>query len=140
VGEYNPHQYLIHDRDSIFAKRLDDLTTVLGLRVLKSPPRSPKANAICERVVGTIRGKCLDWIIPITEKHLCTVLKRWVNHYNSGRPRSSLGPGLPGPPNTAVATTKPSNFRHRLAEGAAVRSISVLGGLHHEYSLTSAVA
>ena len=139
MGEKNTHRYLLHDRDSIFAKHLDESIKALGLRVLKSPPQSPKANSICERVIGTIRRECLDWLIPMTEAHLREILKTWVSHYNGGRPHSSLGPGLPGPPNTVVATERPSNSRHWLGEGVAVRSKSVLGGLHHEYSLVPAV-
>jgi len=53
-------KYLIHDRDRIYAKRLDDSIRALGLEVLRSPFESPKANAICERVIGTIRRECLD--------------------------------------------------------------------------------
>ena len=140
VGEDTSHRYLLHDRDSIFANHLDESIQALGLKVLKSPPRSPKANAICERVIGTIRRECLDWLIPMTEAHLREILKVWVAHYNGGRPHSSLGPGLPGPPNSEVTTASPSIFRHRLVEGAAVRVKSVLGGLHHEYSLVPVVA
>jgi len=129
------HRYLLHDRDSIFAKHLDESIKALGLNVLKSPPRSPKANAICERVIGTIRRECLDWLIPISEAHLRAILKIWVEHYNRGRPHSSLGPGVPGPPSTAVVIPRQSNSRQRLGEGVVVRSTSVLGGLHHEYSM-----
>ena len=53
------HRFLLQDRDSIFAKHLDESIGALGPKVLKSPPRSPKANAICERVIGTIRRECL---------------------------------------------------------------------------------
>jgi transposase InsO family protein len=56
------HRYLLHDRDSIFASGLDQSIRHLGLRVLKSPPHTPKANAICERLIGTIRRECLDWL------------------------------------------------------------------------------
>ncbi len=56
MGEDNSHRYLLHDRDSIFVKHLDESIKALGLSILKSPPRSPKANAICERVIGTIRA------------------------------------------------------------------------------------
>ena len=75
---------LLHDRDSIFAKHLDDSITHLGLKILKSPPQSPRANAICERVIGTLRRECLDWLIPLSESHLRTILKEWVGHYNGG--------------------------------------------------------
>ena len=92
VGHEDAYGYLLHDRDSIFARHLDESIRALGLTVLKSPPRCPKANAICERVIGTIRRECLDWMIPLSERHLRSILKSWVEHYNRGRPHSSLGP------------------------------------------------
>ena len=75
------YRYLLHDRDSIFAKHLDDSISRLGLTVLKSPPRTPTANAICERVIGTIRRECLDWLIPLSGSHLRSILKCWTEHY-----------------------------------------------------------
>jgi len=60
VADADDHRYLIHDRDSIFAKHLDTSIRALGLEVLLSPFASPKANAICERVIRTIRRECLD--------------------------------------------------------------------------------
>jgi transposase InsO family protein len=140
VGIDSAHRYLLHDRDSIFAQHLDESIKALGLKVLKSPPRSPRANSICERVIGTIRRECLDWMIPLSEAHLRAILKTWVAHYNSGRPHSSLCPGVPGPPSPEFVKAKPSGFRHRLEEGVAVRSKSMLGGLHHEYYLVPAAA
>jgi len=108
----------------------------LGLTVLRSPFRSPKANAICERVIG-IRRDCLDWVIPLSEAHLRSILREWVAHYNDGRPHSALGPGIPGPP-AALALDSEPETRHRWVPGASVRATSVLGGLHHEYGLVSA--
>jgi len=54
IGYEDRYRYLIHDRDSIFATHLDQSIRTLGLWVLKSPPHCAKANAICERVIGTI--------------------------------------------------------------------------------------
>lgn len=139
IEEEDTPRYLIHDRDSIFSKCLDESIAALGLTVLKSPPRCPKANAICERVIGTIRRECLDWLIPLSEAHLRVILKTWVAHYNGGRPHSRLGPGVPDPPKVLLSV-RPSDSRHWLGEGIAVRSESVLGGLHHEYFLVPAVA
>jgi putative transposase len=139
AGIDHSHRFLLHDRDSIFAKHLDESIGALRLKVLKSPPWSPKANAICERVIGTIRRECLDWMIPISETHLRAILKTWVAHYNSGRPHSRLAPGVPDPPKVRVSV-RPSESRHRLGEGVAVRAKSVLGGLHHEYTLVPSVA
>ena len=89
-------------------------------------------------MIGTIRRECLDWMIPISEAHLRAFLKVWVAHYTGGRPHSSLGPSVPDPPKTWMSVVS-SGCRHRLGEGVAVRSKSVLGGLHHEYSLVPAV-
>ena len=66
VGNGGGHRYVIHDRDRIFAKHLDDSIRALGVEVLRSPVASPKANAICERVIGTARRECLDWLIPVS--------------------------------------------------------------------------
>ena len=106
VGEEGAHQYLIHDRDKIFSKRLDESIGALGMKVLRSPIASPKANSICERVIGTIRRECLDWMIPLSEAHLRSILREWVTHYNRGRPHSALGPGVPDPPQRVAAVQK----------------------------------
>jgi transposase InsO family protein len=139
VGCGDAYRYLLHDRDSIFARSLDESIRNLGLAVLLSPPHSPKANAICERVIGTIRRECLDWLIPLSESHLRSILKSWVGHYNHGRPHMALGPGVPGPP-SAVAQLATRLSRHRIGERLMVHVRSVLGGLHHEYSLAPALA
>lgn len=98
VGYETRYSYLLHDRDSIFSADLDESVQKLGLHVLKSPPRSPKANSICERVIGTIRRECLDWLIPLSEAYLRQTLKSWVAHYNRGaliRPWGQAFPILP---------------------------------------------
>jgi transposase InsO family protein len=139
VGDESTHRYLIHDRDGIFARHLDNSIRALGLKVPRTPFRSPKANSICERAIGTIRRECLDWMIPVSEAHLRATLREWVRHYNAGRPHKSLGPGVPDPPKVASVVPK-SESRHRMAAGAGVLTKLVLGGLHHEYSLAPDVA
>src|SRR6266705_3826043 len=89
------YHYLIHDRDSIFSQALDQRIRHLGLRVLKTPVRSPQANALCERLLGTLRRECVDFVIPLTANHLRRLLSAWVQHYNHSRPHMSLGPGIP---------------------------------------------
>lgn len=139
IGFEDTYSYLIHDRDSIFARSLDESVKGFGLRVLKSPPHSPMANAIGERLIGTVRRECLDWLIPMSEAHLRTMLSSWADHYHRGRPHMSLGPGVPDPPSSS---THPLNraSRHRIGAPLAVGVRSVLGGLHHEYSLQPALA
>ena len=127
---------MIHDRDSIFSTGLDEALETLGVRVVRTPVRSPKANALCERLVGTIRRECLDWMIPVGERHVRRILREWVRHYNRGRPHSSLGPGIPEP----IQAIPASVHRHKLPKGYCVGANSVLGGLHHEYSLEKEAA
>ena len=139
VGNEDSYRYLLPDRDSIFACELDESIARLGITILKSPPQSPTANAICERVIGSIRRECLDWLIQMSEGHLRATLNSWVNHYNSGRPHMSLGPGVPDPPSKEQSNNR-ANSRHHLGEGIMVRAHSVVGGLHHEYSLAHSSA
>jgi transposase InsO family protein len=89
------HRFVIHDRDKIFADGVDRTLEAMGLVVLKTPARVPQANAFCERLIGTIRRECLDFVIPVIEAHLRAVLREWTRHYNRGRPHSRLGPGIP---------------------------------------------
>jgi putative transposase len=139
VGDESTNRYLIHDRDSIFAKHFDNSVCALELKVLRTPFRSPKANSICERVIGTIRRECLDGLILVSEKHLRATLREWVTHYNAGRPHKMLGPGVPSPPALALVVPH-SESRHRLPASTLVHAKSALGGLHHEYSFSAAVA
>jgi putative transposase len=92
------HLFILHDHDAIFFSGLDASLARMGLEVIETPLRSPKANSLCERLVGTLWRECLDWIIPLTEEHPRKALRSWLSHYNRGRPHSSLAPGLPDPP------------------------------------------
>lgn len=133
----HPYRYVIHDRDTIFSKGLDKGVTDLGVRILRTPARAPKANSVCERFGGTLRRECLDFLIPLNERHLKMTIKEWGLHYNRGRPHSSLGPGIPEPNQDGVPA---SDHRHKLPAGYRVVKTSVLGGLHHEYRLVKEVA
>ena len=133
----HPYRFLIHDRDSIFSANLDGELRGFGIRVLRTPRRSPQANAFCERLIGTIRRECLDWIIPLSEGHLRTVLREFIWHYNRGRPHSALGPGIPEPFQDKLPA---SPHRHKLPQGYKVFSSPILGGLHREYRLKKEAA
>jgi putative transposase len=135
-GEHS-YRFLIHDRDSVFSKELDHAVGDLGVRVVRTPVRAPKANSICERLGGSLRRECLDLLIPFHERHLKAIVKRWIQHYNRGRPHSSLGPGFPEPIRESVPE---SRHRHKLPVGFRVGKTSVLGGLHHEYFLVKEAA
>lgn len=109
----------------------------MALTVLKTPVRAPQANAFCERLIGTIRRECLDFTIPLNERHLRWVLTRRVAHYNRGRPHASLWPGIPDPlPDLLVDQVG----AHRILPGHRVVARPILGGLHHEYRLEAEAA
>ena len=132
------YRFLIHDRDSIFSQALDQGIRRLGLRVLKTPPQSPQANALCERLLGTLRRECLDFVIPLTENHLRRLLQAWVRHYNASRPHMALGPGIPQPPSDLPIPFQA--HRHKVPQDLCVVAHPILGGLHHDYRLEAKAA
>ncbi len=133
IPEDHSYQFLIRDRDAKFSRRLDESIRRLRLQILKTPIRTPQANGLCERTIGTIRRECLDYLIPLGERHLYRILSEWVRHYNAARPHTALGPGIPvsGPDLPAKLQSK----RHEIPTGARVTARPILSGLHHEYSL-----
>jgi putative transposase len=132
------YRILIHDRDSIFSKQVDQGVRNMGLRVLRTPVRTPVANSICERVIGTLRHECLDFVIPLNERHLYGIWTAWVRHYNESRPHKSLGPGIPQP--RAALPVSLQTSRHQLPTGQCVVARSIMGGLHHDYGLEQRAA
>jgi transposase InsO family protein len=116
-------KFLIRDRDAKFTASFDEVLRSEGIRVIRTPVRSPKANAYAERWVRTVRTECLDWILVLGCRHLSAVLRQYVRHYNEHRPHRSLDFGVPVPGETTVAP--PPSFR--------VARLDVLGGLIHEY-------
>src|SRR5687767_16030929 len=104
---------------------------------MRTPLRAPKANSLCKRFGGTLRRECLDFLIPFNERHLRFVLKTWIAHFCHARPHMSLGPGIPAALRPAA---QESTHPHRIPAGHTVRSVALLGGLHHEYWLEEIAA
>src|SRR6266436_2230097 len=126
------YRFLIHDRDSICSAEVDDELKSFGLKVRRTPVQAPKANAFCERLIGTVRRECLDYVIPLSEKHLRKTLREWVSHYNHGRPHSALGPGIPSDVNEHSRRFAPHARRHELPSDARITTRDILGGLHQD--------
>ena len=98
----------------------------MGVRVVRTPVRAPRQT----QYASGSAGPCLDFLVPLNQRHLKLTLKSWVAHFNHGRPHMSLGPGIPVPP----PHSPPANgSRHVIPAGHVIRSTAVLGGLHHEY-------
>ena len=129
------HRWRIHDRDRIYAEGVDVTLAAMGLTILKTPVRAPQANAFCERLIGSLRRECLDWLVVLNQRHLRSVLMEWVADYNHGRPHASLGPGIPDPQGEKIPEPV---HGHRLPVGFQVVAKPVLNGLHHQYRLQSA--
>ncbi|MBV8810570.1 MAG: transposase [Acidobacteriaceae bacterium] len=129
------YKFLLHDRHTSFSADLDQEVQSWGIHVLRSPVRMPTANAHCERLIGTIRRECLDYVIPLNVCHLRRILREWTCHYNTGRPHRSLGPGIPDRRNETSVAGNHTNGQH-LASRIIAKAI--LGGLHHEYRLEKA--
>ena len=84
-----------------------------------------------------MRRECLDFMIPLNERHLRAILREWIRHYSRGRPHSSLGPGIP---EATVGEVINHSIGHRLPTGYHVAATTILGGLHHEYRLETRAA
>ena len=92
------------------------------------------ANAVCERLIGTIRRECLTGLMPTSEPHLRCLLKKWGSDYHRGRLHLSHGPSVSDPPAKKECVDH-SKSRNLLGEHLMECGRSVLDGLHHEYSL-----
>jgi transposase InsO family protein len=122
-------KFLIRDRSGQFTGSFDAVFTAAGIRILASPPQAPRANAICERIIGTIRRELLDQFLILNENHLRRVLTEYMVHYNTARPHRALGHLAP-----AQAHTRPPQIN--LAEHR-IRRKQVLDGLTHEYQIAA---
>jgi len=99
----NPVKFLIRDRDAQFTASFDAVFAAEGTRIIQTPVQAPRANAICERVIGTIRRECLDRMLILGRRHLEAVLAEYVEHYNAHRPHRSLSQRAPSALHTAPA-------------------------------------
>jgi transposase InsO family protein len=116
-------RFLVHDRDHRFGEPFDEVFKAEGVEIIRTPWRAPRANAYAERFVRTVRAECLDRIFLLNERHLESVLRTYLNHYNQERPHRGLDLRIPegGPPVSVAGAT-----------GSIVRR-DRLGGLIHEY-------
>ena len=96
--------------------------------MLRTPYRAPKANAIYERFLGSLRRECLDHFIVLSERHTHRIVKQYVQYYNYARPHQGIDQQIP---------CRPIRFDNTDADGRIV-SIPLLGGLHHDYQRRAA--
>ena len=113
-------RFLLRDRDTKFTASFDAVTASVGIQVVRTPVKAPRANAFAERWVRTVRRECLDHLLVMSRRQLASVLCDYVRHYNRARPHRGLHLAVPEP-------CSPQ------AHGGTVRRHDVLGGIIHEY-------
>jgi len=120
-------RFLIRDRDSKYGEAFARVAKGSMIEVLKIPYRAPKANAFCERFLGSVRRECLDHVLVLGEKHLHRVIREYADYFNRARPHQGIEQQIPeGSPSIPVELGK-----------AKIIAFPVLNGLHHDYRIAA---
>ena len=117
-------KYLIRDNDSKFGSCFARVATTSGIKLLKTPVHAPRANAICERFLRSVRQECLDHLLILQERQLQRVLNEYMTYFNQARPHQGIAQQIPEPSRSALSS-------HQAGEQVIARPI--IGGLHHDY-------
>ncbi len=125
--EREPPRFLIHDRDGCYGAAFNRRVRSLGVKQIRTPVRAPRANAIAERWIRTVRSECLDHIFVFGHQQLKRSLNEYCAYYNRWRPHRSLG--QTSPCGSSVKIIKPS--------GGRIVAEPVLDGLHHVYQFAA---
>jgi putative transposase len=114
-------RFLIRDRDAKLTASFDAVFASFGVETIRTPVRSPRANAFAERFVRTVRNECLDHLLAVSRRHLESVLDDYVRHYNKARPHRGL------------QLSQPIERPVTAPRGGAITRRDILGGIIHEY-------
>jgi transposase InsO family protein len=117
-------KFLIRDRDSKFGPNFERVAVNSGIKILKTPYRTPRANAICECLLGSVRRECLDHLLILQEKQLQRVLNAYIVYFNRSRPHQGIQQQIPDSFGSTRTTSQ--------AETKVVAH-PILAGLHHDY-------
>jgi len=117
-------KYLIRDNDSKFGPSFARVARTSGIKILKTPVHAPRANAICERFLRSVRQECLDHLLIFQEKQLQRVLNEYVGYFNRARPHQGMAQQIPERLRSVPSAQNVGN---------KVIALPVMGGLHHDY-------
>jgi len=121
-------KYLLCDNDSKFGPCFARVAKTSGIELLKTPYHAPRANAICERFLRSVRQECLDHLLILHEKQLQRVLNAYVSYFNQVRPHQGIQQQVPESYGSSRTTPH---------EGTKVVAVPILAGLHHDYRMVS---
>ena len=119
---------MIRDRGSNFTASFDAVFQAVGTRILRTAVQAPRMNAICERLVGTLRRELLDRMLILGERHLRSVLTEYQAHYNTARPHQGIAQRVPDDELDAACTAVTD------VDSRRIRRKAVLDGLINEYA------
>jgi transposase InsO family protein len=117
-------KYLICDRDNKFGPSFARVAASSGIKLLKTPYHAPRANAICERFLGSVRRECLDHLLILQEKQLHRVLRASIQYFNQARPHQGIRQQIPERSGEPVPLDQ---------QRGKILALPVLSGLHHDY-------
>jgi transposase InsO family protein len=120
-------RFLIRDRDRKYGGSFTRVAAGTSIEVLKTPYRAPKANAICERFLGSVRRECLDHSLVLGELHLYRMIREYVAYYNRARPHQGIAQQIP---------EGRTSIQEKQGKTKIV-AFPVLNGLHHDYRLAA---
>ena len=121
--DHDAPRFLIRDNDGKFGASFQTIADDEGIEILRTPVRAPRANAFCERFLGSLRRECLDHILFLSEDHLRRTVAEYVRYHNVCRPHQGLGQVIP----------MDVNSRRDPSDDGEVVATPILGGLHHDY-------
>ena len=116
-------RFLIRDNDRKYGPAFARVAAGSQITVVRTPIRAPRANATCERFLGSVRRECLDHVLVLGERHLRRVLREYTAYFNTARPHQGIAQNVPD----AQQLMPPSRLP------APIVARPVLGGLHHDY-------
>ena len=129
VREATPYdegpRFLIRDNDRKYEQRFTQVAKDRGIKVVRTPMRAPKANAICERFMRSVRRECLDHILILGERHLYRLIGEYVTYFNHSRPYQGI--------DQRISVSREADVHRIRGSDCRILGYPVLGGLHHDY-------